>query len=101
METETALRVMSESLDAFAWLKKFIETEEIDCDFRQNGRFRGARKPKAVAELHDHAEYVNRHFDWPVEAISRRGLVDYIGSPVYEGAILYKQDATLHLKTGD
>ena len=93
---ETALRVMSESLDAFAWLKKFIETEEIDCDFRQNGRFRGARKPKAVAELHDHAESVNRHFDWPVEAISRRDLVDYIGSPVYEGAILYKKDATLH-----
>lgn len=93
---ETSLRVMSESIEAFTWLKSFIRKEIPDCDFMQVGRLRGARKPETVRELYDHADYINRHFNWPIAKIPREEINDHLGSKVYSGAILYENDATFH-----
>lgn len=45
--TERARAILAEGDNAFAFIKRFIAEEEIDCDFRLPGRFMGAHSARA------------------------------------------------------
>ncbi|MBT5765354.1 MAG: FAD-binding oxidoreductase, partial [Kordiimonadaceae bacterium] len=45
---EKALNILQEGMTAIEYFQKFIKEEEIDCDLKMTGRFRGVTDKKAL-----------------------------------------------------
>ncbi len=91
--TNTILR---ESLGFVDYLRDFLETEGIDADFVQNGRFRGALRAH-------HYDAMARQLDDLQAAAGVKGAMipkadqhNETGSPIFHGGVVYDYDAGLH-----
>jgi len=87
---------MRESITGFNWLLDFIETEQIDCQLRRCGRFRGALKEAHLDTLQQQAERIARIIEYPVSVVSKQQQHTEVGSEKYHGGVVYHADATLH-----
>ena len=93
---ELADRIHREGFEAFDYLGDFIDREEIDCAWRQVGRFHGAHRPSSYEALAREIE--NEPRDMPIEAhmVPRAEQREEIGSDLYHGGVVYPQHASLH-----
>lgn len=93
---DIANAILQESLSGFEWLLDFIKTENIDCDLRRSGRFRGALKKSHFYKMAQQAESLAAVLDYPVNVIDRAQQHTEVGSSIYQGGIVYTKDACLH-----
>jgi glycine/D-amino acid oxidase-like deaminating enzyme len=91
--TNTILR---ESMGFVEYLRDFLKAEEIDAEFSQNGRFRGALRAH-------HYDAMARQLDELQTAAGVKGVMvskadqhTETGSPIFHGGVVYDYDAGLH-----
>jgi glycine/D-amino acid oxidase-like deaminating enzyme len=88
--------ILNEGMAAVAFLEQVIAEDEIDCDFRRCGRFRGASRPEhydsMARELEALADLTGINFEMvPAEQIRTE-----IDSRAFFGGSLLPDDAGLH-----
>ncbi|MDH4071975.1 MAG: FAD-binding oxidoreductase [Gammaproteobacteria bacterium] len=93
---ERTYGILKESVGFVDFIRALVEEEDIACDFRQVGRFRGASRPS-------HYEVMARELEAQVEAtgieadlVPRERVRDEIGTDRFYGGIRYMIDGGLH-----
>lgn len=85
-----------EGAASLAWIKDFVAREEIDCDFRQSGRFHAAHTPQAYDSLMKKVAPATRGNDPTAIAVPRNEQHRELGSDHYFGGVVYPHHAALH-----
>ncbi|MCY4034433.1 MAG: FAD-binding oxidoreductase [Hyphomicrobiales bacterium] len=93
-----AREIILESERALFGLCDFIETENIDCDFRRCGRFHGAHTRKAFERLAREVEQRNRLAGRANGAymVGRAEQSAEIGTQAYYGGAVFPEHASVH-----
>ncbi len=92
---DLAYRIQREGHNALAWIKDFVETEGIDCDYRVVGRFFAAHTPAQYEGLG------RRLFDQPkgletdAYLVPRAEQKREVGSELYHGGMVFPRHASL------
>ena len=93
---EKAHTVIAESRDCLEFLVDLIEREQIECDLRRSGRFRGADKPKHYEDLANEVESLKKAVELEADMVPRSDQRAEIGSDAYHGGVVYHRDGHLH-----
>jgi len=93
---QNADALLQESLKGYDWLLNFIESENIDCDLKRCGRFRGALKPAHFDGLASQAQSFADKLDYPVKIIEKADQHEEVGSDKYHGGVVYTKDSALN-----
>lgn len=93
---DKALALYREGLEAEAWLKGFMASEKIDCQFENHGRFTGAYRPGDYEVLSREADAVTKHFDRAIYSVPKAEQRAQIGSDVYHGGLVQEDMCALH-----
>ena len=82
---ERAKAIYSEGFRAREDLKRFVEHENIECDYGEVGRWTGANRPKHYESQAREADFINEHFDTGVYMVAKADQHSEIGSDLYFG----------------
>ena len=82
---ERAKAIYSEGFRAREDLKRFVEQENIECDYGEVGRWTGANRPKHYESQAREADFINEHFDTGVYMVAKGDQHSEIGSDLYFG----------------
>jgi len=93
---ERATSIVQSGHDALAWLKQFIKTEQLDCDFSECGRFYGAHTEPRFKTLENKLADVPDGLSINASLISKDEQHNYIGSDYYYGGLYYHKHCSLH-----
>ncbi len=66
-------------------LKRFIDQENIDCDYQEVGRWTGANRPAHYHSMAREAEFLNEHLDVGAYMVPKSEQHAEIGSDLYFG----------------
>lgn len=88
--------VLAESRDSLEFLVEFIANENIDCDLRRSGRFRGADKPQHYEDLAREIESLKASVDLDADMVPQAKQRAEIGTDTYFGGAVYHRDGHLH-----
>ena len=93
---DKATAFMDEAVAARSALYRFIEEENIDCDFQPNGRLVGISKPFDADALHaENAAFAKRYGITPL-LVQGEELHSYIGSAAYQAGLFRPDIAGIH-----
>ncbi len=92
---DLALKILQEGMRSMEFVRDFIAQEEIDCDFRQNGKFYAAHNPAQYEAMA--RKYANQTKGLEVEAhmAPRADQRSEIGSDAYYGGAVLPENAAL------
>ncbi len=90
------LQILNESIAGYRFLIDFIRKEQIDCELKLCGRFRGASHPKHYDAMAREIDILSRLLDLNADMIPKSEQHQEIGSDRYFGGALYHQDGNLH-----
>lgn len=93
---ERAKQIHAEGVEARLDLARFIEAENIDCDWKLVGRFTGAMRPKHYDSLGRETDLMNKHLDMGAEMVSKAEQHREIGSDLYHGGQVRHDIGGLH-----
>lgn len=93
---EKALNILQEGMTAIEYFQEFIKEEEIDCDLKMTGRFRGVIDKKALEDVIRDSEELLTLKGFKYDIIREENVQDEIGSTLYKGGVVYHQDGGLH-----
>ena len=92
---EKAAAIQDEGVRSVTWLARFIQQEQIDCDYQACGSFHGAHSARQLAVLERDlasSELVRRSGGQLVDAAQ---LAQEIGTDRYHGGAIFPADASL------
>lgn len=93
---DKATAFMDEAVAARSALYRFIEDENIDCDFQPNGRLVGISKPFDADALHaENTAFAERYGPAPL-LVQGEELHSYIGSEAYRAGLYRPDIAGIH-----
>lgn len=81
--------------DAKRLVKALIATHGIDCAYRPGVAEAGSTKAD-VAELHDYAEHLSKHYSYETEILDAQAFAALCPSPDYKGGVLDRDAGHLH-----
>ncbi len=93
---ERAKQIHAEGQAARLDLARFIEAENIDCDWKLVGRFTGAMRQKHYDAQGHEADLMNKHLDMGVEMVPKSEQHREIGSDLYHGGQVRHDIGGLH-----
>jgi glycine/D-amino acid oxidase-like deaminating enzyme len=93
---ERALKILQEGMTAISYFQEFIKQEEIDCDLKMTGRFRGVTNKKALEGVIRDSENLRALKGFDFDVVDKKDVHDEIGSDLYQGGVVYHQDGGLH-----
>ncbi|MDG1857666.1 MAG: FAD-dependent oxidoreductase, partial [Emcibacteraceae bacterium] len=93
---EKALQILQEGMNAISYFQEFICEEEIDCDLKMTGRFRGVTNEKALDEVIRDSENLRALKGFDFNVVNKEDVHSEIGSDLYQGGVVYHQDGGLH-----
>jgi glycine/D-amino acid oxidase-like deaminating enzyme len=88
--------ILNESIGFVDFIRTLIEEDDIDCDFQQTGRFRGACKPAHYEQMAQEIDEQIRATGIEAEAIPASEVRSEIGTDLFHGGIRYHIDGGLH-----
>jgi glycine/D-amino acid oxidase-like deaminating enzyme len=91
---ERARRICLEGRAAVAYLRSLAQ-QELDCDWRQNGRFEGAHTARHFAAMVRDAENQPSGLEERVQVVSRADQRREIASDLYHGGCVFPDDASV------
>jgi glycine/D-amino acid oxidase-like deaminating enzyme len=94
--TERAVALYTEGQRAREDLWRFIEAENIDCDFTLSGRFTGAMFPANYEAQGREADLLNKHLDIGAHTVPKAHQHEEIGSDLYSGGLVRPDIGHLH-----
>lgn len=92
---DTALAILRDGQASLAFIRDFVETEKLDCDFRTVGRFHAAHNPQSFAQLARSVESQPKGFELPAQIVSRSDQQAEIGTEAYHGGVVYENHASI------
>ncbi len=93
---DTAKAMFQEGIDAETWLRRFIDEQNIACEYTCSGRFIGAYRPAHYDTLARQAKTVNKHFDCGIRAVPKSEQHGEVGTDIYHGGISTDDVSGLH-----
>jgi len=93
---DKALAAYGEAAAARADLKRFIEDEAIDCDFKLSGRYTGAMRAAQYDELSRTTEILNKHLDINAAMVPKADQHTEIGTELYHGGMVRTDIGCFH-----
>jgi len=93
---EKTNEILKESVGFVEFLRAFLQTENIDADFAQTGRFRGALKPEHFDAMARDLESLQTACGVKGHMVSRQDQQHEIGSERFFGGMVYDLDGGLH-----
>ena len=88
--------ILRQSIAFVDFVKMLTESEKIDCDFQQNGRFRCASRPAHYEQMARDVETQIETTGIDAEMIPRARVREEIGSDRFHGGVRYRIDGGLH-----
>lgn len=88
--------ILRQSIGFVDFLRTLIEIEDIDCDFRQTGRFRCASRPSHFEQMARDVETQVETTGIDAQMVPRARVREEIGSDRFHGGVRYRIDAGLH-----
>src|SRR4029453_2685381 len=85
----TAVALYSETRDALTFLKHFVATNAIACDFAQVGRLTGIPSEQQVRSIEAESALLKREVGIDYQMVSKPDLHNEIGSDLYVGARIH------------
>ncbi len=92
---ETGAALYRETLDSYDLVKRLIDEEAIDCDFREGGHLELAYAPSHVPEL-EHARVSLASVGVTSTVVPRERIREEIGTDAYYGALAVEGSGLLH-----
>lgn len=92
---QTSVALYSETRDALNFLKHFVATNAIACDFAQAGRLTGIASEQQVRSIEAESALLKREVGIDYHMVSKRDLHNEIGSDLYVGARIHPHHAGL------
>lgn len=93
---QVARNIIGEGLGSLDFTVDLIEREQIRCQFKRWGRFRGAWRPEHYEAFGREVDLMKREFGLDADLLSRAETRDEIASDAYHGAVLYHSHGGLH-----
>lgn len=93
---EKAVALLHEGVAMLAYIDHLIQTEKIDCHFRQCGRFRAAIRPEHYESMARDMEDLKALVGVESFMVPRAEQRTEIGSDIYFGGSVLPNDASLH-----
>jgi glycine/D-amino acid oxidase-like deaminating enzyme len=90
---QTAERIYLEAIAACTELATWVDPAAID--WQQHGTLVGAHSPKAFNSLVRQAEWFANRYAQSMTVVARARLAQEIDSPLYHGAVVYPQEASI------
>ena len=93
---QQATAILREGLHSFAFTKDLIESEGIECHFRQVGRLRAAWRPQDFDMIRRDVDLVTKWLDYDVTVLAKEELAEELSTDRYAGACVYNRHGGLH-----
>lgn len=93
---EKAIDILQEGMSAISYFQEFVRSENIDCDFKMTGRFRGITNQKALDGVLRDSENLLALKGFKFDQVKGQDVQSEIGSELYKGGVIYHQDGGLH-----
>lgn len=94
--TERTHAILRESVGFVDFVKRLLEEENIDCEFRRSGRFRCASRPAHYEQMARELEPLIETTGVEAEAVPASRVREEIGTDRFHGGIRYQIDGGLH-----
>ena len=88
--------ILRESIGFVGFMEALLEEENIDCDFRQVGRFRGASRPSHYEHMARELEAQQEATGIDAEMLPKQRVREEIGTDRFHGGVRYQIDGGLH-----
>lgn len=92
---QRALAILREGNHAQAWVESFIHEQQIDCDYRQVGRFHAAHTPAAFEALATKIKQLPPELNHDAYLVAREDQQQEIDGDFYHGGAVYPHHASL------
>lgn len=93
---QLAYAIRREGLDALDYIGTLVNSEKLDCDWTQSGRFHAAHNPKQFEGLVKLVGSQPKGLEVPAEIVTRAEQRREIGSDAYFGGVVYPRHGALH-----
>ena len=90
-----ALDIIKQGHNALSFLQEFVQSENIDCDFRICGRFHAAHNKNQFRKLTDEVNNQVPGLEVPVRLVPREEQQQEIGTSAYHGGVVYENHAAV------
>jgi glycine/D-amino acid oxidase-like deaminating enzyme len=94
--SERARAIRKEGEQALEWIGDFVTSEELDCDFRRNGRFHAAHTPAHYEDLASSAQTLTREEGIEAFAVTRAEQRRELGSDAYFAGVVFPRHASIN-----
>lgn len=94
--SQKALEILQEGINAIEYFKSFIAEEQLDCDLKMTGRFRGMTNQRALDKVIRDCEKLMALDGFQFDEVKNKDIHTEIGSDLYQGGVIYHQDGGLH-----
>ena len=88
--------ILAEGLTSLEYFLSFVAKEEIDCDLRLAGRFRGAATAEEFRSLVAESNRLKEKIGLQFHPVERHEQHTEIGTDLYHGGVVYEQDAGIN-----
>ncbi len=92
---EGAVAIMQEGFASLDYIRRFVEAEKIDCDFRVCGRFVGAHRPNRYEQMARTFESIKDVVPIEWHMVPKADMRQEIGTDAYHGGAVLPQHAGL------
>lgn len=90
-----AFGILGEGRQALDWIGRFVEAEQLDCDFRVCGRFHAAHNPAQYEKLGRALSMEPAGLESGGHLVPRAEQRSELGSDAYHGGMVYPRHAVL------
>uniref|UniRef100_UPI003B52FE2D NAD(P)/FAD-dependent oxidoreductase n=1 Tax=Roseovarius indicus TaxID=540747 RepID=UPI003B52FE2D len=93
---QKARAIRGEGSSALSWIEDFVRGEEIDCDFRNVGRFHAAHTPESYETLARDTEKLRSQEGIESFVVPRDEQKKELGTNTYHGGVVFTKHCSLH-----
>ncbi len=92
---DRAFAILKEGQNSLAWLKAFVATEKLECDFGVVGRFHAAHNASQYEALVRRIENQPKGLEVEAHAVPRAQQRSELGTDVYHGGVVFSGHASV------
>jgi len=92
---DSAYALIKEARNALDWLGDFVSEQDIDCDYRQCGRFHAAHSPRQFQNLVAYAQKQPPGLEQELQIVTVQDQASEVESSYYHGGLINQRHCSL------
>ncbi|MAS06566.1 MAG: FAD-dependent oxidoreductase [Ahrensia sp.] len=92
---ELARALLREGQASLDYVARLVADEELDCDFREVGRFHGAHMPHLYAKLEEECRTPHPVWNTDAYAVPKSDMAAELGTEAYHGGVVYPHHCSI------